>query len=160
MKRGMIGALPDGSGYGNISLRMRDNTFVITASATGQLKTLDMSALALVESADIAENRIVCRGLRIASSESLSHAACYQSNSSITTVIHIHHAELWKKYYPELPRTKHSAACGTVAMAQSIAEIVRRNALSRGRILMGGHPDGLLAYGDDPDTALGLLLEL
>jgi len=159
-ERGMIGALADGCGYGNISLRLLDNTFLITASATGHLKMLDMSALALVESADIAKNSIVCRGLRIASSESLSHAACYQSNPFISAVIHIHHAELWKRYYSELPCTEVSAAYGTVEMAKNIAEIVCRNTLPRGRILMGGHPDGLLSYADEPDTALNLLLEL
>lgn len=159
-ERGMIGVLPDGCGYGNISLRMQNDTFLITASATGQLKTLHMSALAMVENADIAGNRISCRGLRVASSESLSHAVCYQSNHAIQVVIHIHHVELWKRYYSELPQTEASAAYGTVAMAQSIAEIVHRNAIPCGRILMAGHPDGLLAYANEPDVALRLLLEL
>ncbi|MDZ7796945.1 MAG: class II aldolase/adducin family protein [Candidatus Marinimicrobia bacterium] len=94
----------------NISLRRNDDKqFLITGSATGHLYRLKSEHLALVGKADMENNAVVCRGLMIAYSESLSHAACYHGNAEIKAVIHVHSRLLWEKYRHDLRKMRLSA---------------------------------------------------
>ena len=68
----LIGMYPDGIGFGNISVKVEENSFIITGSATGQFPSLDISHYALVTSFDINGNTISCSGLTKASAESLT----------------------------------------------------------------------------------------
>lgn len=159
-KRKWLGALPDGTGFGNISFRSKGNEFWITASGTGHLETLSPDDIALVKKADIAGNFIRCSGSKAASSESLSHAACYLNNDSVSVVIHIHDAPLWKKSQALFPVTDPGAEYGTPALAYAIAEMVGKNNGPSGLIVMGGHPDGLLVYGQNAEAAMWRLDKL
>lgn len=146
-QRRWLGALGDGTGFGNLSFRISGTEFLITASRTGHLDTLSCEDIAWVEKADIAGNCIHCRGLKAASSESLSHAACYLSNDSISAVIHIHDAGLWESARARFPVTDPGIEYGTPALAYAVSDIVRSNSGPSGLIVMGGHPEGLLGYG-------------
>ncbi|MFO7840815.1 MAG: class II aldolase/adducin family protein [Fidelibacterota bacterium] len=157
--RGWLGSLPDGTGFGNISLRPDETgKFLITGSKTGHLKQLGAQHISSVEKTDITNNRLFCRGLTIASSEALSHAACYRSNPHINAVIHIHSRELWLNYLNKIPTTDQNAVFGTPAIALSIARIVKKRIANYGLIVMGGHPDGLIAYGKNLKTAVTILI--
>ncbi len=90
----LIGAYPDGIGFGNLSIRYHENEFVISGSATGNLKTLLKEQYALVDKCDIKKNSVHCKGEIEASSESLSHGAIYNASSKVNAVIHIHHNAL------------------------------------------------------------------
>lgn len=155
---GWIGAHPDGTGFGNLSLRInKGERFLITGSATGHLQELGAGHLALVEKADIDQHFVVCRGMTVASSESLTHAACYRSDPEIRAVIHIHSRKRWKALRNVLPATPEDAAFGTPAMAFSIAETISESGKKQGIIVMGGHPDGLVAYGGSLESVFSLL---
>jgi len=145
--KGYLGQLPNGIGFGNISVRISDsNQFIITGSATGGIPVLDLSHLALVESTDIEKNTLICRGLTAASSESMSHAVIYQTVPKANAVIHIHSSQLWKSYFDQLPTTDPSAAYGTPEMAFSIERLTEKIQSSSGVLIMGGHEDGLIAF--------------
>ena len=87
---GLIGVYDDGIGFGNISMRYQGNTFIIIGSATGGLKQLNENHFTLVTRYDLEQNSLECKGPIIASSESLTHAAIYESAPEIHAVIHVH----------------------------------------------------------------------
>ncbi len=143
---GLVGADPvTGIGFGNVSLRIGDGgAFLITGSQTGHLPELTAADLSLVDATDLATNRVQCRGLKPASSESLSHAALYRCWPQVHAVIHVHNHALWERLRNRLPTTPEDVPYGTPAMAEAIA---RAAAAPAGVLVMGGHQDGLLAYG-------------
>ena len=153
---GFIGAYPDGIGFGNLSVRYNKNQFIISGSATGNFKNLSKNNFALVKDFDISKNNIQCVGLTKASSESLSHAAIYNSNSEVNAVIHIHHKGMWNTYLNDLPTTDKKAEFGTPEIAIELAKLAN---LPSGIIIMGGHPEGIIAYGKTIEKAYNILIE-
>jgi hypothetical protein len=151
---GLIGTYPDGIGYGNLSLRSAGGTFLITGTATGGLPAIGPEHITEVVAYDIMANWLRCRGPVQASSESLSHAAVYECDPAIAAVIHVHHLGLWERLRGVLPTTDLAAEAGTPAMAMSIAELLDDPITrSRGLFVMGGHREGLVAFGHSLDEA-------
>jgi ribulose-5-phosphate 4-epimerase/fuculose-1-phosphate aldolase len=96
-----------------------------------------------------------------ASSESLSHAAIYEAEPVADAVIHVHHHELWESFRGELPTTAESAEYGTPEMAFSLQELAVRATDTEGRVIvMGGHEDGVVAFGRTLDEAGNSILAL
>jgi len=121
----LIGAYPDGIGYGNISIRIPNtDQFYISGTATGGIPELDQLHYPLVERCNPLLNAIWCRGLIKASAESMSHAAIYASNPEIGAVVHIHNRELWETYIDLLPTTNKTVEYGTPEMAYEISKIM------------------------------------
>lgn len=152
----LIGAYPDGIGFGNLSIRLNDDQFVITGSATGNYKNLMKNHYALVKNFDLDKNYIHSVGLTKASSESLSHAAVYQSNRKVNAVIHIHNQKFWEKYIHHLPTTNENAAFGTPEIANEISKLTTQE---KGIIIMDGHPEGIISYGKSLDEAGNVLFK-
>jgi ribulose-5-phosphate 4-epimerase/fuculose-1-phosphate aldolase len=144
----LIGAYPNGIGYGNVSIRYQDNQFIISASGTGNKAQLDDSDFALVDEFDIDKNWLNCIGNSPASSESLSHAAIYSTLQQVNAVVHIHHLEFWKKQLNVLPTSRPEAKFGTPEMAYSLKELIEKKKEENGIIIMGGHEEGILFYGN------------
>ncbi len=144
----LIGAYPNGIGFGNISIRYLDNQFIISASATGNKSQLDASDFALVDEFDIDKNWLSCIGNSPASSESLSHAAIYSILPKVNAVVHIHHLGLWKKQLNVLPTSDPQAKFGSPEMAYSLKELIENKKEEKGTIIMGGHEEGILFYGN------------
>jgi len=146
----LVGAYPDGVGFGNLSIRYHNHQFIITGSATGNIKQLTKKHYALVKKFDLDSNSIYAVGQTKASSESLSHAAIYQSNQEVNAVIHIHHQKYWEKYLKKLPTTPEDSSFGTPEMAREISKLA---ASEKGIIIMGGHPEGIMAFGKSLNEA-------
>lgn len=142
----LIGAYPNGIGYGNISQRYQGNQFIISASATGNIAKTDASHFALVDDFDLAKNWLSCIGNLPASSESLSHAAIYQTLPEVNAIVHIHHSELWNKYLNNFPTSNPEAAFGTPDLAFSVIDLIKKEASNKNIIVMGGHEEGILAF--------------
>ncbi|MDA3927403.1 MAG: class II aldolase/adducin family protein [Prolixibacteraceae bacterium] len=156
-----LGVLPNGIGFGNISIREKEsNQFIITGSATGKYSQLKEEHFSLVNHVTIEENKLECTGQIMASSESMSHAAVYIHNKKIKAIIHIHDNNLWKKYLNKLPSSSINAAYGTPQMALSIAEKIKQLKTNSGVLIMGGHSDGIIAFGNNLDNAILLLQKL
>ena len=145
----LIGSYPNGIGYGNISMRYQENQFVISGSATGNLAVLDASHFALVDEFDLIRNWLSCIGNLPASSESLSHAAIYQTLPQVNSIIHIHNKELWNSYLHKLPTSGTDGEFGTPTLAFSLIDILKKEKSIPGIIVMGGHEEGILIYASD-----------
>lgn len=145
---GLIGMYPDGIGFGNISVKTDDSkSFIITGSATGQFEKLDQSHYALVTGYDFEKNSISCSGLTKASAESLTHAAVYESLSEIGSVVHVHCLWLWEKLLNNYPTTSAEIEYGTPEMAYAVGKLASE--INEKIIVMGGHREGILAFGSN-----------
>ncbi|HSH19229.1 MAG TPA: class II aldolase/adducin family protein [Draconibacterium sp.] len=151
---GLIGMNLEGIGYGNLSVRATDSSFYISGTATGRLPVLEEKHFALVNSWSFSENSLLCSGLINASAESLSHAAIYETLANVGSVIHIHHKGMWDKYFALLLTTSPEILYGTPEMAYEIKKIIATIKPEQDNILiMGGHEEGIIAWGETPDDA-------
>ena len=149
----LIGETPEGIGYGNISVKT-DNGFFITGSATGKQRVLNKKDYALVYKYNLFENKVYSKGMCKASSESMSHAAVYESDMSTNAVIHVHSEIMWNKYLNSLPVTSKLASFGTPEMALEIKRILKdTGAMKSGILIMGGHKDGIITFGKNLNEA-------
>jgi ribulose-5-phosphate 4-epimerase/fuculose-1-phosphate aldolase len=155
---GLIGMYPDEIGFGNISIRFGNNDqFIISGSATGQLRTLTKEHFSLVTGFDNEKNTIICEGQIAASSESMSHAALYKSNHNINAVVHVHHKKLWEKYLNNLPTTPKNAEYGTTEMANEVKKLAH---VPEEIIIMGGHEEGIVSFGTNLGEATNRIIKL
>jgi len=158
---GLIGVYGNGTGYGNLSVRFENNGFLISGTATGTMPVLAAEDYCLVESFDIARNKVITRGPVEASSESMTHGAVYESRCAVNCVIHIHSRAVFdcmlRDNYPSTPE---SAAYGTPEIAAATGELVREAGRDEGQIVLAGHDEGIVAYGANIEKALNLILEL
>ncbi len=161
-QKSFIGAYPDGIGYGNISVRIpNSDQFYISGSATGGLPELAQIHYPLVEQCDLSQNAIWCRGLIKASSESMSHSAIYSCSPDIGAVVHIHNRNLWEKYLGILPTTAQEVEYGTPEMAYEIIRLMRLPETQIKKVfVMGGHTEGIIAFGKTVEEAARLILAL
>ena len=159
-EQGWIGMYPDGIGYGNISMRITDHTFLISGTATGGLDKLDERHYCLVEDYSLLHNELSCIGPIKASSESLTHALIYETSAETNAVIHIHNEQMWNNWKQRIPTSKEAVAYGTPEMALEIKRLFEESRLGDTKILvMGGHPEGIIGFGKDLDEAGNTLLE-
>lgn len=158
----LIGAYPDGTGYGNISVRVpQSNQFYISGTSTGGIPELSQIHYALVERCDPAQNALWCRGLIKASAESMSHAAIYSASSEVGAVVHIHDRKLWEKYLDILPSTDKKVEYGTPEMSYEILRIMTDPRTMDKRVfVMGGHEEGIISFGKTVEEAALTILAL
>jgi ribulose-5-phosphate 4-epimerase/fuculose-1-phosphate aldolase len=148
---GLIGMYPNGIGFGNISTKSNDaESFIISGSATGGFEYLKQSDYAKVTNYNISENTISCCGLTKASAESLTHAAIYKFLPQIGAVVHVHCLWLWEKLMKDYPTTSFEIEYGTLAMAEAVGKLASEiNTREEKIIVMGGHQEGILAFGSN-----------
>ncbi|MDP2888231.1 MAG: class II aldolase/adducin family protein [Bacteroidota bacterium] len=145
---GLIGMYPDGIGFGNISVRSSGGkSFIITGSATGHFEKLGQIHYALVTGYDFEKNSIFCTGLTKASAESLTHAAIYESLPEVGAVVHVHCFWLWERLLNNCPTTSAEIEYGTPEMAYAVGELA--SGINGKIIVMGGHREGILAFGSN-----------
>jgi ribulose-5-phosphate 4-epimerase/fuculose-1-phosphate aldolase len=159
-EKGLIGMYPDGIGFGNISIRCNENTFLISGTATGGITDLDNSHYALVTDYDLKANSLICKGLINASSESLTHALIYESSPLTNAVIHIHNLDLWKKLMHKVPTSNEQVPYGTTEMAKEIKRLFEETNLCHEKIIvMGGHEEVIICFGKNLEEAANVLLD-
>ncbi len=155
----LIGVLPDGIGFGNISVRTNAMEFLITGSSTGGIKSLNRKHYSLVTEYNIHQNSLTCIGHVNASSESLTHAMIYECSPETNAVIHVHSGDLWKKLMNKVPTTSADAAYGTSEIADEIRRLFDNLEVQKEKIIiMGGHSDGIISFGKNPVEALEIIL--
>lgn len=156
---GLIGAYPDGIGFGNISCRRQQtDQFFISGSATGNFPRLQADHYSLVTAVDIDQNYLRCQGPIIASSESMSHAVIYRECPTVHGVIHIHNLDLWERLLHRVPTTDAGATYGSPEIAYSIIDLLQHSDLPESRIfVMEGHREGVFAFGKSLKEAAGVI---
>ena len=156
-----IGEGKSGIGFGNLSQRDSHGSFLISGSQTGGTENLGVEGYSRVTDWNIDENWIVCKGLCKASSESMSHAAIYEMNDEIRASIHIHSQQIWNTWTNLNTRTNPLVAYGTPGMAREIQRAIRENGMEMGGVLcMGGHEDGIIAWGSSLEDAWEKLIRI
>ncbi|MBN1599054.1 MAG: class II aldolase/adducin family protein [Bacteroidales bacterium] len=156
----LIGVYQNGISYGNLSIKNSDGTFYITGSATGRKRFLSYNDYALVSEWHFEKNSLICNGKTKASSESLTHAAIYEADNTIKAVIHIHSEDIWNNLLNKIPATGMDIDYGTPEMAYELKRIlVNKNNVLKSIIIMGGHREGILAFGESLDFAGDIILK-
>ena len=156
----LIGCYPDNIGYGNISIRSGTG-FIITGSATGCRDTLTKDDYVKVDRYDFLNNEIQCTGKIRASAESLTHAAVYEASPEIRAVIHIHSLDLWVRYKGFMPTSPETAEYGTPEIALAVRNLCLSSKIRGDEvIIMGGHKEGIIAYGKDLEAAGNKILKI
>ncbi len=80
----------------------------------------------------------------------MTHLAVYEANDSIKAIIHIHNQSLWHKLINKVPTTNSKVAYGTPEMALEIKRLFTQSNVINDRIIvMGGHQDGIIAFGNN-----------
>jgi Class II Aldolase and Adducin N-terminal domain len=169
---GLVGRRPDrydGAAYGNLSVLsapVREAgeelaPFYITGTQTSDLEELSAAHLARVEACELERNLVRSSGPVDPSSETLTHAAVYEAAVGAGAVLHVHSREIWTLgAHLGLATTPPTATCGTPRMALEVRQVVSRCGRPTGGLLtMGGHEDGVLAWGPDAAAAGALLLQ-
>ena len=155
----LIGADANGIGFGNLSIRDgTTNDFYITGSATGGIAELTLANCARVVAYDFKRNWLRCVGAAIASSESLTHAAVYESDARAGSVIHCHDSKLWAALLNRAPTSSKRVGFGTPEMAYEIMRLFKVGDVRLTKIVvMAGHEDGIVTFGKDLDEAFAVL---
>ena len=93
------------------------------------------------------------------SSESLTHAAIYESDATAGAVVHCHCSRLWAAILNEAPTTSNAVEYGTPEMANEIMQLFKRTDVQRRKIVvMTGHEAGILTFGKDLEEAFDVLM--
>ena len=155
LRLGTVGIDANGIGFGNLSVRNgATSRFYITGSGTGKLLELTLADCARVVAYDFARNWLRCEGPTVASSESLTHAAVYESDPLTCAVIHCHDMNLWKALLHKVPTTPEKVEYGTPEMAYAVQGLFDNTDVRKKKIfVMAGHEGGVVAFGKDPRSA-------
>jgi L-ribulose-5-phosphate 4-epimerase len=156
----LIGVDSNGIGFGNLSIRDgATRNFYITGSATGSLPTLSRTDCVRVVACDFEKNWLQYEGTAIPSSESLTHAAIYESDPSTSAVIHCHESVLWRTLLERVPTTSKAIAYGTPKMAYEIMRLFKEtNVRSRKIVVMAGHEGGIVTFGQNLEEAFDVIM--
>ena len=156
----LIGVDPNGIGFGNLSVRDgATDKFYITGSATADIDELTLANCAKVVACDFGKNQVRYKGAAMPSSESLTHAAIYESDETAGAVVHCHCSKLWAAVLNGAPTTSKAAEYGTPEMANEIMQLfTRTNVQSRKIVIMAGHEGGILTFGKDLEETFAVLM--
>ena len=103
--------------------------------------------------------RIAQEGCAIPSSESLTHAAVYESDRKAGAVIHCHDSKLWAALLNQVPSSSHGVEYGTADMAREVTRLFEiTDVQSRKIFVMAGHEGGIVTFGKDVGEALAVLM--
>ncbi|KIH77427.1 Ribulose-5-phosphate 4-epimerase/Fuculose-1-phosphate aldolase [Geoalkalibacter ferrihydriticus] len=160
----LIGSVPDryaGLGFGNISQRLPPlpdgsaGGFVISGTQTGGIRDLEPGHYAIVRHCDPQRNLVEAQGPIRPSSESLTHGIVYALDPRVNCVLHAHSPHIWRLAKQlDLPLTREDVPYGTPAMADEVRRVCMEEELCPLAVLaMGGHEDGILAFGPDSGSA-------
>ena len=156
----LIGADSTGISFGNLSVRDgATSNFYITGSATSGLPELTPADCAKVVAYDFQTNWVRYEGSALPSSESLTHAAIYESDAEAGAVIHCHDPTLWTAILNQAPTSSKGVRYGTPEMAYEIMRLFNvSNVQSRKILVMAGHEGGIVTFGKDLEEAFAVLM--
>jgi ribulose-5-phosphate 4-epimerase/fuculose-1-phosphate aldolase len=156
----LIGLDSSGIGFGNLSVRDgATRKFYVTGSATGGLPKLSLTNCVRVVDCDFKKNWLRYEGTAIPSSESLTHAAIYESDLSTSAVIHCHDSGLWAALLDRVPTSSKAVAYGTPEVAFEIRRLFEETDVQNRKVLvMAGHEGGIVTFGKTLEDAFDVLM--
>ncbi len=156
---GLVGQDPqryDGAGYGNVSMRVGAPSagfgrrrFLITGTQTSGNRCITLDDFCVIEQYDPRRNWVRSYGRIKPSSETMTHGAIYDLSASVRVVLHAHTPVVWRlRRQLRLPTTDAAVAYGTPEMVDEVKRLYRSSGLAESRVFaMGGHEDGIVAFG-------------
>ena len=161
---GLLGQDPgryEGYGFGNISERLNQQSFLISGTQTGHLPSLTASDCAVVVRVVMESNEVFAEGPVKPSSEALTHAAVYALDPDIRFVFHVHSPAIWQQRHAlGLPETGADIPYGTTQMAAEVRRLHETGALDEAPCFaMAGHEDGAIGYGRTAHEAGGAIMD-
>jgi ribulose-5-phosphate 4-epimerase/fuculose-1-phosphate aldolase len=156
-----------GHGFGNISKRVATQyaaigkrVFAISGTQTGHLERLDNSHYVRVSAYNADTNQVVAEGPVRPSSESMTHGIIYDLDNELRVVLHVHSPDIWKTAARKnIPITRASIEYGTPEMSREVARLFSETTVrEQGIFSMGGHEDGIVAFGTSAEEAGNRLL--
>ena len=151
----------EGIGYGNISQKNNDCTFVVTGTQTGHLASLQGEHYTLIEAYDDRDFYLKSSGMIKPSSESLTHGTIYNLHDDIKAVIHIHSKALWNFMLQNSYLKTEDVPYGTQEMIDEVNRIYSTiNPLENTLFVMSGHEDGVIIFGSSLNEAEQTLYSL
>ncbi len=151
----------DGIGYGNISERLNENSFVITGTQTGDLHTLASEHYSLIEAYNDEKFFLKSSGAIKPSSEALTHGTIYNLSDEIGAVIHIHSKILWDFMLDADYKRSENVPYGSTEMIEEVKRIYTdANPLNNPKFVMSGHEEGIISFGKNLKEAEFALLEI
>ena len=159
---GLIGAYSDGIGFGNISLRYKKkDSFVITATQTGELAKLSPSYYSFVKKVDFKKFRTYAIGPRRPSSEAITHACIYNLDPDIKAVIHVHNEKIWDYMLKNNYLSTNDTPYGTPEMVEDVKNIYKSiDPFLNNAFVMKGHFEGIVTFGKSLKDAEKTLYEI
>ena len=156
----LIGVYSNGIGFGNLSVRDgATSKFYVSGSATGGLPKLTLADCVRIVACDFEKNSVRYEGFAVPSSETLTHAAIYESDPTTSAVIHCHDSVLWRALLDRAPTTSKAVAYGTPEMAYEIIRLFEISHVRSKKIfVMAGHQGGIVAFGKNLEDAFGALM--
>jgi L-ribulose-5-phosphate 4-epimerase len=151
---GLVGINSNGIGFGNLSIRdgATDNFYI-------GMPELTLADCAKVVAYDFERNWLQYEGSTIPSSESLTHAAIYESDAKAGAIIHCHDLRLWAALLNQAPTTSKTIDYGTPQLAYEIMRLFQQTDVrSRKILVMAGHAAGILTLGKDLEEAFAILM--
>jgi len=118
-------------GYGNISRRIGEKSFVITGTQTGHLPRLNADNYAQIDDWNDETFTLRSSGAAKPSSEALTHATIYNLNPRIQAVIHIHSKTIWDFMLAHDYLQTADVPYGSREMIEAVKKIYRNNNGSR-----------------------------
>ena len=162
----LIGERIAGVGYGNMSQRLEGRgeghdcktgkrQFAITGRGCSTLENISINDYAQVIEYDIENNLVTAEGPVAPSSEALMHGAVYDFDQLYKSVVHAHSRQIWDCAKElGIPMTPAYAEKGTKTLAiEAQKALESTNAKDLGIIALGGHRDGIIAFGKSPRDA-------
>jgi len=156
-----------GYGFGNISQRLDSSggaasrrQFIITGTQTGGLPDLGKQHYATVLECYPEQNRLVAEGPVKPSAESLTHGVIYALDDDVRWVLHAHSPHMWQHAKAlRLPATHPDIPYGTPEMAAEVRRLFDDSPVREiGIFSMGGHEDGIVAFGHTAEEASARLI--
>jgi ribulose-5-phosphate 4-epimerase/fuculose-1-phosphate aldolase len=140
----------DDIGYGNISQRVNENSFVITGTQTGDLNTLTSKHYSLIEAFNDEKFSLKSSGAIKPSSEALTHGTIYNLTPKIEAVIHVHSKTLWDFMLNKNYKKTENVPYGSIEMIEEVKRIYKdKNPLENPKFVMSGHEEGIISFGKD-----------
>lgn len=168
---GMVGQDPrryDGAGFGNLSMRLPPypgppgrRPFLITCTQTSGPRELTPACTCVVEACEGHRGWVRSYGPCKPSSESMTHGALYDADPRVRYVFHAHAPSLWRHAKElEIPITDPTVPYGTPEMAREVRRLyAEADQMGQNIIAMGGHEDGVVAFGPRAELAGGIIVQ-
>lgn len=144
-----------GGSSGNLSYRISEQKFIITAGHTALCDDMEPSDFVIVNNCNIDDFSLQYSGKKLPSSESIMHYSIYKNRPEINAVFHGHSADILENaQHFNFKTTQIEQEYGTIELIDEMMKILEKNNF----IILKNH--GFIALGKTIDDAGKLIFTI